>query len=400
MKKGNLIFTILIIACIAFAVKNFASDDGNTSGGDYGYSIDMTDVSSLGYTLPEHRNMYNQLDSDEKIIYSALRDGIAEGKSEIRIHTDDYDGYVEALYQAYDALYYDFPEFFWLNGGWSCNGEYASSGYTLIINPSFYDYWQYTSDKDGYIEAVLTEATRIASMADTLNSDYDKVKFVHDYLVVNAEYDYVCLEEMNKTVQRASSQQSHTVYGCLVNKVCVCDGYAKTFQLIMGILGIEAEYVEGDAGGGHAWNYVILGGDEYWVDITWDENELEDDHGRLLAPQGANYGYFCVTDSELYDTHTPDPTFDIPVCDSTEYNFFHYEQSYLEKYDFSAVCTAVSEQKGSQIIHIKFGSAQELEQAVNELVYKSKYTDIPELSGVTPQFYSNKDDNILHIFLP
>lgn len=399
MKKGNLIFTILIIACIVYAVKNFSSDNGST-GGDYGYSIDATEISEIGYSLPAHRNMYNQLDSDERTIYSALREGIAAGKSQISIHTSDYDSYVDALYGAYDALYYDFPEFFWLNGGWRCNGEYAASGYTMIIEPSFYDYWQYTSDKDGYIESVINEATRIASMADTLNSDYDKVKFVHDYLVVNAEYDYVCLEEMNKTVQRASSQQSHTVYGCLVNKVTVCDGYAKTFQLIMSMLGIEAEYVEGDAGGGHAWNYVVLGGNEYWMDITWDENELENDNGRLLAPQGANYGYFCVTDSVLYETHKPDPTFEIPVCDSTEYNFFVYENSYLQEYDFSAVCNAVAEQKGSQIIHIKFGSKSELQQALDQLVYKQKYKNIPEFSGISPQFYANEKTCILHIYLP
>ncbi len=398
MKKGNIFFTILIIVCIVVAVKNFSDDSGDNAG-DYGYSIDMNEVADIGYELPEHRNKYNQLDAEEKRLYTELRKGIASGKSVIRVYTEDYDSSIAALYQAYDAVYYDFPEFFWINGGWKCNGEYSGSGYTLIFEPMFYDYWQYTNDKDGYIEAVMTEAKRIAAMAETLDSDYDKVKFVHDYLVVNAEYDYVCLEEMNKTVQRASSQQSHTVYGCLVNKVTVCDGYTKTFQLIMSMLGIDAEYVEGDAGGGHAWNYVILGGDEYWIDITWDENELMDDSGRLLAPQGANYGYFCVTDSELYKTHTPEPDFEIPICDSTDYNFFVYEHSYLQNYDFGALCTAVSEQDGAQIIHIKFGSNSELQKAIDDLVYNGSYRNIPQIAYKNPQFYSAQDGDVLHIYL-
>ena len=411
MKKGNIFFTILIIACIAFAVKNFGDDGGSTSGGDYGYSIDWSepkddsDSSSssgnkyTGYTLPESRNMYKQLDSEEKRIYSEIRDGIAAGKSVIEIASDDYNRSVDALYQAYDAVYYDFPEFFWINGGWKCNGDYKNGGYIIYFEPMFYDYWQYTNDKSGYIEAVIDEAQRIASMAAGLPTDYDKVKFVHDYLVVNAEYDYVCLEEINKTVQRASSQQSHTVYGCLVNKVTVCDGYTKTFQLIMSMLGIEAEYCEGDAGGGHAWNYVILDGDEYWIDITWDENELEDEHGRLLAPNGANYDYFCVTDSKLYQTHTPEPDFKIPVCDSTEYNFFVHEKSELKYYDFGAVCTAIAEQNGAQIIHIRFGSNSELKKAIDDLVYNGSYRNIPQIAGKNPQFYSAQNGDTLHIYL-
>lgn len=399
MKKGNLFFTVLIIACIAFAVKNFSSDDGGSASGDYGYSINIDDTADIGYSMPEHRNMYNQLDSTEKSLYSELRKGIAAGNTTITVYTDDYDRSVEALYQAYDALYYDFPEFFWLNGGWRCSGEYAGIGYNMIIETGCYDYWQYTNDKDGYIEAALSEAKRIAAMADTLENDYEKAKFVHDYLVVNAEYDYVCLEEINQTVQRASSQQSHTIYGCLVNKVCVCDGYAKSFQLIMSMLGIDAEYVEGDAGGGHAWNYILLGGDEYWLDVTWDENELEDDNGNLLAPNGANYGYFCVTDNKLYETHTPDPTFKIPVCDSDEYNFFVYENSHLQSYDFEAFCNAVAEQKGAQIIHIRFASESALETAVDQIVHNGKYKQVPGLSDKNPQFYSNKNENIMHIYL-
>lgn len=411
MKKGNLFFTILIVACIVFAVKNFGDEGGSTSGGDYGYSIDWGDNSDFadsstssgntqeGYTLPEHRNKYKELDSEEKRLYTAIRDGIAAGKGEIKIETDNYDRSVDALYQAYDALYYDFPEFFWINGGWACGGDYSAGGYVITFKPMFYDYWEYTTDKKGYINDVITEAQRIAAMAATFTSDYEKVKFVHDYLVVNAEYDYVCLSEMNQTVQRASSQQSHTVYGCLVNKVTVCDGYTKTFQLIMSMLGIDAEYCEGDAGGGHAWNYVILDGDEYWIDITWDENELEGDDGRLLAPHGVNYDYFCVTDNKLYQTHTPDPDFAIPVCDSTEYNFFVYEKSDLATYDFSAVCTAIAEQNGAQIIHIRFGSNSELQRAIDDLVYNDRYKNIPQIANKNPQFYSAQNGNVLHIYL-
>lgn len=400
---GSFVFGALVIGSIAFAAYSFLFGDSDSGvKGDYGFSVDSDETEDIGYTLPENRNMYYQLDDVEKGIYKEIRDAVASGETTVNIHTLNYDRSVAALYQAFDAVYYDFPEFFWLNQGWECSAYYAQSGsgYDMVVKLGCYDYWQYTTEKDEYIDAALAEAQRIASMASAQKTDYDKVKFVHDYLVVNAEYDYVCLEELNKTVQRASSQQSHTIYGCLVNKVCVCDGYAKSFQLIMSMLGIECEYVEGDAGGGHAWNYVVLDGEEYWMDITWDENELAHDNGTLLAPYGANYDYFCVTDGELYKTHTPEPTFDIPVCDSTEYNFYQYENSYLESYDFDAVCKAVSEQDGSQIIHIKFGSEAELNAAIKELVHLRKYRDIPEIGNMDVQFYSSDESCVMHIYLP
>ncbi|MBQ8164498.1 MAG: hypothetical protein IJZ94_01595 [Clostridia bacterium] len=403
---GNAVFCLLIVGCVLFALYSFLFGGylGSTKS-SYGFNINLEDIETVKYDLPENRNMYLQLDENEKEIYKQIREVVASGGVTVTFSSIDYDVYIEALPQAYDAVYYDFPEFFWLNGGLECSAGKSKNGvgYDMELELDCYDYWRYTADKDGYIDDAITEAQKIASMANTFTDTYDKVKFVHDYLVVNAEYDDVCAEEINKTVQRASSQQSHTIYGCLVNKVCVCDGYAKTFQLIMIMLGIECEYVEGDAGGGHAWNYVVIEGEEYWMDVTWDENSLEDDTGELLAPYGVNYGYFCVKDGDLYATHTPEPTFKIPVCDSDEHNFFHYEKSYLETYDFVSVCTAAAEQSGSQIIHIKFASRAELEKAVEELINKKKFKAIPDIGKMNAQFYFSKEDSssqILHFYLP
>lgn len=425
---GKFIFIALIAFCVIGAASNFFG--GSDSSGGYGYDFadggdwyDSDESSggsgfdeSLGgstgnqdgeirYSLPKHRSMYNEISSGAKSIYAQLRDTVASGSLKTTfkgIKESEYDAFVKDLYAAYDAMYYDYPEFFWLNSGWQGNPEYSwsSGGYDMELEMYCYDYWTYTTNKSGYIDAVISEAERIANLAAAKENDYEKIKFVHDYLVVNAEYDYVCLEEINKTVQRASSQQSHSVYGALVNKVCVCDGYAKTFQLITYMLGINAPYVEGDAGGGHAWNYVVLDGNEYWMDVTWDENELEGDNGKLLAPNGANYSYFCADDDKLYKTHKPDSTFKIPVCDSTKYNFFYYEDSFLDSYDYDEVVEAVEEQKGAQIIHVKFKTESGLEQALDKLIYSGKYKNIPYFKNKDVQVYSSKNDNLLHFYLP
>lgn len=401
---GSKFFGLLIWACIGFAAYSFFFSDGDDITGSYGYDVESGSVETLNYDLPRNRNMYYELDPVGKSFYDTLRDAIAAGDSTVYFRSVDYNDFKASIYDAFDALYYDFPEFFWLNGGWKSDADNAAdgNGVDITFKPGFYEYWGYTTDKDGYIDAALSEAKRIAAMAATFEGKYEKVKFVHDYLVVNAEYDYVCLEEINKTVQRASSQQSHTIYGCLVNKVCVCDGYSKSFQLIMNMLDIDCELVLGNAGGGHAWNYVVLDGEAYWMDITWDENEQADEDGYLYAPEGANYDYFCVTDEHLYKTHTPDDTFTLPICKAFDYNFFYRENSYLQSYSFEAVCTAVAEQEGAQIIHIRFADSAGLEKALDELVQKGRFKEVPGMAALYTgtSFFYNSESHTLHIYLP
>lgn len=396
---GSIIFGLLIAGCVAFGVYSIFSDGSDTVSGDYGFDTDPDSVEALDYDVPQNRTMYNRLDSDGKKAYAIIRDTLASGKQDAFFSGyRDQDAFIASMRLAYDAVYYDFPEFFWINGGWKANLHTQNGESGLLMSIEFYDYWQYISDKSGAIDKVMTEAGRIAAMAKQYNSDYDKMKFVHDYLVVNAEYDDVCLAELNQTVQRASSQQSHSIYGCLVNKVCVCDGYSKTFKLIMNMIGLECEYWQGFSGTtGHAWNYVVIDGEEYWMDLTWDENDIENDKGKLLAPHGAYYNYFCVDDDFLYQTHEPDKTFKLPVCDSDKYNFYEYEKSNLDEYDFDAFSAAVAEQEGSQIIHIKFATREEMMEAAKDIYTNGRMNDIAALKNRVNTIYISGEAATYHV---
>jgi hypothetical protein len=408
---GSFIFGVLIIGCIVYSLyTHFFADTFDLSGKDretdISFEIGDNDLSGFSstafsdYNLPQNRKMYNQLDSYEKDLYKQIRKGLAQGDSRIYFYSVDINLFHDAIYQAYDAVYFDFPEFFWMTNGWKYDGNQNSDGtYTVYFDPYLYEYWSYVSNKGEVINSVLYNAKQIAHYASLQETDYDKIKYIHDFIISYAEYDYVCLEESGKTVQKASSQQAHTILGCLLNRSCVCDGYSKSFKLICDLIGLEAELVLGDAGGGHAWNYVVLDGEEYWMDLTWDENEVEDQNGNLLAPYGATYNYFCVTDEHLYETHTPDDYFEIPVCDSSKYNFFLYENSYLEKYDFDSVNTAIENQYGSQIVQIKFSSFSELEKAWKEIVEKKKYKDLNFGGNTLIDIYYSKKQLIIFFYL-
>ncbi len=106
----------------------------------------------------------------------------------------------------------------------------------------------------------------VKKVLDSLNvytaSDYRKIKAVYDWIADNVKY-----YDDNGGI-------SGTVYGALVNRKAVCQGYAGLFYRMMRELGVECRLITGDANNGrstagHAWNIVRLGNKFYNIDTTW-----------------------------------------------------------------------------------------------------------------------------------
>jgi transglutaminase/protease-like cytokinesis protein 3 len=129
-------------------------------------------------------------------------------------------------------------------------------------------------------------------------SDYDKVKAVHDYIVLNCEYDYE--NYVNDTIP----QDSYSPRGVLINKKAVCEGYAAAFKAFMDELSIPCKLVSGKASSNgdftgrvnHAWNRVEVGGVWYQIDVTWDD-PVPDQKGKV------RYKYFLLSEEEMNKTH-------------------------------------------------------------------------------------------------
>ena len=126
-------------------------------------------------------------------------------------------------------------------------------------------------------------------------SDFDKAKAIHDYLVVNVDYDY------ENYCANTIPAECYTALGALKNKYAVCAGYAKAFKLLCELAGLECDYVTGTAGGPHAWNQVKVSGKWYNVDVTWDDpvstGKAFDDH------RYNRYSYFLISDELMYKNH-------------------------------------------------------------------------------------------------
>ena len=163
------------------------------------------------------------------------------------------------------ALQFDHPEYWWLYG--VTNYTY----YPIKDNLGYIDRIQFTIQTNGYTknyiiknyDKVTSVAKTIADNAKKQTTVYKRIKYIHDYLATNIQYGYV-----------NADNDRYNIIGALINKRCVCQGYAMAFSYISRLVGIEAIFVRGiaiDENGRHAWNYVKIDNAWYLLDVTFDD---------------------------------------------------------------------------------------------------------------------------------
>ncbi|MFP7202527.1 DUF5050 domain-containing protein [Lysinibacillus halotolerans] len=153
-------------------------------------------------------------------------------------------------------------------------------------------------------EDVVNE--KVASILSTVDaesmSDFQKVKFVNDYIVKNTEY----------STNTAASP--HSAYAVIQENKGVCQGYALLALKMLQALGVETKYVVGEVyTGGHAWNLVKVDGEWYHLDTTW--NDPTPDRKNIVR-----YEYFLVNDDKLKLDHTWIHS-DYPEAKSSKFEF-------------------------------------------------------------------------------
>lgn len=143
------------------------------------------------------------------------------------------------------------------------------------------------------------------------DSNVQKVKLIHDWLILNSTYD------LTVTSNEATPDASYSAVGIILNNTGVCSGYADAFQIFMTLLGIDSKYVVGTGNGvSHAWNLVNLDDKWFQIDVTWDD--------PIPDKGGVSYNYFLLTDSQMSKDHNWDSN-NYPLANSTKYRYFAYQ---------------------------------------------------------------------------
>ncbi|MEK4230418.1 transglutaminase domain-containing protein [Solibacillus sp. FSL H8-0538] len=141
-----------------------------------------------------------------------------------------------------------------------------------------------SKEQEDYVSAQAKKL--LPTIVSASASDFEKVKAVHDYIIVNSSYSSNTLNSQ------------YITYTLLTENEGVCQAYALLMYKMLEELNVEVKYVKGHAGGErHAWVLAKVEGAWYHVDVTWDdpvpnrENEVR-------------YKYFLLSDSQMATTHS------------------------------------------------------------------------------------------------
>lgn len=309
-----------------------------------------------------------QLSSSETRLYDIIDAAI---KAEDASITNGLDAYsVETVEKVYQYVLIDHPDYFWVRESYQI--EYLSGiGTQITLMPSYIA----CSNKSEMIASLEAEKNKIVETVNTLRTEYDKLLYIHDYLVGGTEYDMHAYNNIDSGSPSQDILLSNTAYGAIINKKALCGGYSKAMQYLAEAAGIRCTVVTGHKNDGepHMWNFVILDGDYYYVDVTWDDpvsvsqsGEDDSDTCKIF------YTYFCINSAELAESHVSDGKYNIvfPECTENKYNYYIYNSAYLETYTQSGVRDIIERavERSSEFVHIKFGSQDDTVTAKEALL--------------------------------
>lgn len=288
MKKLSLI-TMTLVLSVIFAVASNATDIAALSADDYIYC--ESKAIQDGYFPEDNMEILQSvslftdtLDSDTIIsikndIMSAW-DSLAE-RIEFTKYGLSSDEFVNLLLPLYTETLDENPQYFYIDGSY----QYSASAQIILIK---YDY------EKANIPSMITEFEAAVSKAlecvDSSMGELDTLIALHDYLVLNAEYDVEAYENMNNPEYVADSS-TFSAYGVLVNKIGVCQSYTLAYNHLLNQLGFETSTARSPEIK-HIWNVVMLDESWYHIDVTHDD-PITDRKGV------SKYTYFLCSNSEL-----------------------------------------------------------------------------------------------------
>lgn len=226
----------------------------------------------------------------------------------------------ERIGTVYFACLYEHGEYFWLGNSY----KFAQGSDIYVLYPSYL----FTADELPALGQSFDAAvSELLSGIDMSADEFEREKFIHDKLALHADYDSAAVSDPDDV-------KAHTAYGCIVEKSCVCDGYAKAFECLLHKAGIQAMEAVGTAnGGGHAWNIVRINGEYYQTDLTWDDPVPASEISPLF------YSYFNLTNEEMAKDHylsTGTLAYSLPACTATEENYYNHYNARYDTYDYDS----------------------------------------------------------------
>lgn len=260
-------------------------DEFNFIGGvGMGISQDeMAATEVVSCNVDTSRYYYHQLNEVEQEIYNNLMKSeelFIENQNILCCSYDGKDGirpkYNDYVTRAVHAYMFDNPlSSMWLNSmemtfdveNIYINGKYSHIGkIDLYLTPSNETgrYADFESPEEARAAIKAVEAEVNAFVKTLSGTDEEKYTLIHDWIIEGATYD-----------ETTSVPNLRSVYGAIIQKNCVCAGFAYAYKYVADVAGLNVLYVTGiGQDEPHAWNHTWVNGTWMLTDVTWDVNPI------------------------------------------------------------------------------------------------------------------------------
>ena len=202
--------------------------------------------------LEGHAYDYTQLSEQEQELYRTILAALQECASDVAIDMVEESSFDKV----FQCVMNDHPEIFYVDG-------YTFIKYTKgdkLKGNAFSGSYLYSQEEIEERNVRIEEKTEeiLRQMPD--GDEYEKVKYIYEYIIANTEY-----------VQGAEDNQN--ICSVFLGGRSVCQGYAKAAQYLFEKAGIYSIFVSGkvESGEDHAWNIVRIDGNYYYIDTTWGD---------------------------------------------------------------------------------------------------------------------------------
>ncbi len=210
-------------------------------------------ISKKTAAVPDEYYWRETMSDRYKKAYDEIAAGVGKYLERIVITTDISFSEIETVYRLFTL---DHPEVFWYYDGFYATGP--SDNIDAINLGLLADKSQIPAMK----KEVETAARRVLDMIPDGALDIEAELIIYRCLTSNLKYDL-------------TAANAYTLYGALIGKRCVCQGYAEAFQYICYLAGIPCIGIIGEATNSkgvteaHKWNGVKIGNEWYPVDVTF-----------------------------------------------------------------------------------------------------------------------------------
>lgn len=240
----------------------------------YCYAEEIEESDKNRVTTSEKKITGTKASSREKL-YTKLKNKIesfdtnSDGRT-YEIDVSEYGLTKDTYKNAIKGFLYSQPQLVYMSNNCSV---YTKTGTNKITKIKLYLAHDKSTAKSmkKKIDSALATAKKQVSSSMTAE---EKALAIHEYLASSVSYD-----------SKMSDKHAWDLYGAMVKKKAVCEGYSEAYQYIMQSLGVQTR-VATSTNSNHAWNVIKIGDKWYHVDVLFDDTQV---------PGGIQHNYFLLS---------------------------------------------------------------------------------------------------------